>query len=84
MKQKQDVDIDIGAMLLAAHKDRSISDTDAGRRLGVSARYLRQLRAEGTGPAYVRFGRRVVYRVADLDAFANANRVVPTGEAPHV
>jgi len=79
-KLQQISDIDVGSMFRAAADDRAVNDTEAAQRLGVSPRYLRQLREEGTGPAYIRLGRRVVYKLADLAAFADAHRVVPAGE----
>lgn len=38
---------------------------------------LAQWRHKNTGPAYYRLGRKIVYRGADLNAWADANRVVP-------
>lgn len=38
---------------------------------------LAQWRHKGTGPAYYRLGRKIVYRGADLNAWAEANRVEP-------
>jgi len=43
---------------------------EAARRLGLSARTLRRYRVTGGGPAFHRFGGRVRYRRADLDAWA--------------
>ena len=34
-------------------------------------------RSEGRGPAYHKFGKRVLYRGADLNAFVAAHRVEP-------
>ena len=36
---------------------------------------LAQWRHKGIGPAYYRLGRKIVYRGADLNAWAEANRV---------
>jgi hypothetical protein len=38
---------------------------------------LAQWRHKHMGPAYYRLGRKIVYRGADLNAWANANRVEP-------
>ena len=38
---------------------------------------LAQWRHKNTGPAYYRLGRKIVYRGADLNAWADANRVDP-------
>jgi len=39
---------------------------------------LAQWRHKRIGPAYYRLGRKIVYRGADLNAWANANRVDPS------
>ncbi len=39
---------------------------------------LAQWRHKGMGPAYYRLGRKIVYRGADLNAWAEASRVDPT------
>ena len=36
---------------------------------GLSAHTLRNWRTRGVGPRYLRLGDRVVYRIADLDAY---------------
>ncbi len=36
---------------------------------------LAQWRHKGVGPAYYRLGRKIIYRGADLNAWAEANRV---------
>jgi hypothetical protein len=38
---------------------------------------LAQWRHKGLGPAYYRLGRKIVYRGADLNAWADAHRVNP-------
>jgi hypothetical protein len=38
---------------------------------------LAQWRHKGTGPAFYRLGRKIIYRGADLNAWAEANRVDP-------
>ena len=55
----------------------TIPEPDAARYIGLSRAYLRQARQRGGGPAYVRIGRAVRYRVNDLDAFLEAHRVEP-------
>lgn len=39
---------------------------------------LAQWRHKGMGPAYYRLGRKIVYRGADLNTWANSNRVDPS------
>jgi hypothetical protein len=41
---------------------------------------LENWRSQGRGPAYVKVGGRVLYPVADLEAFVAANRHVPQSE----
>lgn len=43
---------------------------DAALHLGLSARTLEKHRCYGTGPVFRKLGGRVVYAVADLDAWA--------------
>jgi hypothetical protein len=38
---------------------------------------LAQWRHKGMGPAFYRLGRKIIYRGADLNAWAEANRVEP-------
>ena len=42
---------------------------------------LAQWRHKGMGPAYYKLGRKIIYRGADLNAWADANRIDPAGEA---
>lgn len=51
----------------------------AAKYLGVSVAWLKKARCEGTGPRYVKIGRAVVYRIADLDAFLDAHSVESEG-----
>jgi hypothetical protein len=71
------------AMLLEAARDMCVSgdgrvsEADAERLLGYSARYLRQLRDSGRGPAAYPIGvggGRWSYRIADLAAWIEAAR----------
>ena len=43
---------------------------------------LAQWRHKGSGPAYYKLGRKIVYRGADLNAWANQNRVEGQGVQP--
>jgi len=49
--------------------------------LGLSRRTLEDYRVSGQGPAFHRFGNRVRYRRADLDAWAARRRATTTAEA---
>jgi hypothetical protein len=56
-----------------------LTEKAAADRLGISAGTLRNWRANGKGPAFVRIGAAIRYEVADLDAFVQ--RVEPAGVA---
>lgn len=56
-------------------KKHYLQTAAAAEFLDLSDAYLRLLRARGEGPPYCRLGRRVVYRRADLDAWASRFRV---------
>ncbi|MEE7441087.1 helix-turn-helix domain-containing protein [Methylobacterium oryzae] len=53
----------------------TLTATSAARRLGLSVSYLNKPCAAGQGPAHHRYGRRSVFHIADLDAYAAAHRV---------
>jgi predicted DNA-binding transcriptional regulator AlpA len=56
-------------------------DTErAAQRLGLSISTLEKMRCLGGGPAYLKLGRRVVYEVADLDAWKAARRTLSTSQ----
>lgn len=44
---------------------------------------LAQWRHRGIGPAFYKLGRKIVYRGADLNAWAEANRVEPRAGERH-
>jgi len=52
----------------------------AAERLGLSISTLAKLRLAGTGPAYCKLGRRVVYRLEALEAYLAANERRSTSE----
>jgi hypothetical protein len=58
----------------------TVPEPIAADYLGLSRAYLRQGRQHGRGPAYIRIGRTIRYRVADLDAFLAQHRVEPRAE----
>ena len=51
--------------------------------LGVSERTLERWRVEGRGPKFVRAGRRPLYRLSDVDAWAQDQTFGSTSEAKH-
>ena len=54
-----------------------LSESAAATYVGYSRHYLRVARRYGRGPAYIRVGRSIRYRVQDLDAWLEAHRVEP-------
>jgi hypothetical protein len=46
-----------------------LRQTDVARRWWISERTLEGWRSRGLGPRYVKVGGRVVYRLADIEAF---------------
>jgi hypothetical protein len=57
-----------------------LTTTEAAAFLRISPITLARWRIEGCGPAYRKFGRRVVYAHADLTAWAEAQRRASTSE----
>jgi hypothetical protein len=50
-----------------------VVDTEgAAARLGLNPRTLENQRSRGDGPPFVRLGRAIRYRIADLDAYVEA------------
>jgi hypothetical protein len=58
-----------------ATSNPTVNEHAAAKILGFSASYLRQARMRNTGPAFVRVGRSIRYRVDDLRDFLEAHRV---------
>jgi predicted site-specific integrase-resolvase len=46
-----------------------LAQKDVARRWGISHRTLERWRMRGRGPAYLKLGERVVYRLKDVEAF---------------
>lgn len=65
------------------HTQRRLNTADAALYLGVRPGTMEVWRSLGKGPRYVKLGARVVYEMADLDAFA-ASRVVETQDTATV
>ncbi|MCD7984832.1 MAG: helix-turn-helix domain-containing protein [Desulfovibrio sp.] len=61
------------------HIQRRINTAEAAEYLGVRPGTMEVWRSLGKGPRYIKLGARVVYEIADLDAFA-ASRVVETSD----
>jgi len=54
--------------------DKYLIQAEAAKLLRVSGRTLERWRVEGGGPAFRKFGRRIVYAAADLHTWAEARR----------
>ena len=64
-----------------ANSQRPLVDCRAAADyLGVSASFLAKRRVNGSGPPYRKFGRRVLYAISDIDAWADLNRRLSTSE----
>ena len=57
-----------------------LDEHQAAEHLGVKVATLRSWRRAHKGPCFVRLGRLVRYRVADVEAFIEANTVRTCGE----
>lgn len=61
--------------------ERYLDTDDAARFFGVSGAHLKKLRVTGGGPRFTRIGHAVRYRVADLQAWADARSATSTTQA---
>jgi hypothetical protein len=61
---------------VAALFARHLNQEQLARRWSLSARTLERWRSIGQGPAYLRLGGRVAYRLEDIEAFEKAGRRV--------
>ncbi|RJP75010.1 MAG: DNA-binding protein [Desulfobacteraceae bacterium] len=55
----------------------NLNEHHAANRLGLSVQTLRNWRHLCKGPAYIRLGRRIIYREEDLQIFEDSNRIEP-------
>lgn len=55
----------------------------AGAHLNLSPRTLEKLRTLGGGPRFRKLGRRIVYKLADLDAWADSRTCESTSDAAY-
>ena len=60
-------------------EERSLNDIQAAAFLGLHHQTLRNWRTQSKGPAYVKLGRAVRYRLYDLRDYMTENRVSNTG-----
>lgn len=69
------------AVAATAQPQRYLTNDEAAEYLRLSPRTLEKQRVIGGGPRFRKFGRRVMYAVADLDAWA-ADRSFETTSDP--
>ena len=62
-------------------RSQYLDNREAAAFLRLSPRTLEKQRISGAGPTYRKFGRRVVYALADLQAWADARAFRSTTEA---
>jgi hypothetical protein len=58
-----------------------LTTADAAAHIGLGLSTLEKFRIFGGGPKFCKFGRRVLYRLADLEAWAEDRAVGSTSEA---
>jgi len=58
----------------------ALSHDDAARYLGIKPAGLRWLVFQSKGPAYMRIGRRIYFRIRDLEKFQEAHLINPVEE----
>jgi hypothetical protein len=63
-----------------ATSPRYLRTAEAARYLSLSPRTLEKHRTYGTGPAYRKIGGRVIYAVADLNAWADVGTRTSTSD----
>jgi predicted DNA-binding transcriptional regulator AlpA len=59
-----------------------LSQREAATLLHLSERTLERFRVSGTGPKFIRLGRSIRYRLADIEAFIASRIVASTSERP--
>jgi len=64
----------------AAQPQRYLTNDEAAEYLRLSPRTLEKQRVIGGGPRFRKFGRRVMYAVADLDAWADQRSFEATSD----
>ena len=63
--------------LFLSQHERCLKTSEAAEYLGLCAKTLRCYRYDGIGPAYVRFGKTVRYRLSDLNEWRYSNLCKP-------
>lgn len=58
-----------GSPGLCGAKQFTLSEVELAERLSISRKTLQKWRSLGMGPAYLKLGSKVVYRVEDIEAY---------------
>jgi hypothetical protein len=61
--------------------DHWLTQRQLARQLDISTRSLERLRHAGNGPRFAKAGRKVLYRLADVEHWLTARTYTSTGEA---
>jgi len=60
--------------------EETLTDKIAAKKIGVAVQTLRNWRHQRRGPAYLKLGRSVRYRLDDLNKFMENNRIDPDNQ----
>lgn len=63
---------------------RTMTAPQAAEYVGVSKTMMDDFRSKGGGPRYIKIGRRVLYDVADLDAWIESKKQISTADIPEL
>ncbi len=66
---------------LGREAESLLTEQDVAALTRLSTRTLERRRLDGTGPTFIKLGRRVVYRRQDVDSWIEQNRFASTSEA---
>ena len=69
--------------MLKTEPARKLPVSEAARFIGLSKSTLDKLRLSGGGPIYLQLGRRILYDVADLEAWLTSKRRLSTSDNGH-
>ena len=59
---------------MSAQHEQHLNQRELAQRWGISPRTLERWRSIGFGPAFLKLGGRVAYRLVDVEAFEAAQR----------
>jgi predicted DNA-binding transcriptional regulator AlpA len=79
LKSAPDADRNLDATKL--FPSRKLSVREAAAHLNVSSSWLNKRRLDGTGPRYLKMGRRVTYDLLDLEDYAASRKRQHTSES---